>query len=52
MRVYDELDNLQQLNDMESNKIINQEDQVLLFKGSNNSTNVSVTGLTSSSTCL
>ena len=40
---YDELD---------SNKTIDQEDQVLLAEGSNNSINVSKTGLTSTSTCL
>ena len=37
---------------MESNTIINQEDQVLLAKGSTNSTSVFATGLTSTSTCL
>ena len=49
---YDELDNSQQINDMESNTIIDQEDQVLLVEGSNNSTSVSATGLTSVRTCL
>ena len=49
---YDALDSSQQLNDMEFNKIINQENQVLLIKRSNNSTSVSTTGLTSTSTSL
>ena len=37
---------------MESNKVIDQEDQVLLAEVSNNSTSVSTTELTSTSTCL
>ena len=37
---------------MKPNKIVNQEDQVLLTKGSSNSTSVSATGLTSASTFL
>ena len=41
---YDELDNPQQLNDMKVNTITNQEDQIILAKGSNKSTSVSATG--------
>ena len=46
------LDSSQQLKDLKSNKIVNHEDQVILTKESNNSTRVSVTGLTSTSTFL
>ena len=37
---------------MEPNKIVHQEDQIILTKGSKNSTSVSVTGLTSTSTFI
>ena len=47
---YIELDNSQHLNCMEPNKIVHQEDQVLLTEGSSSSTIVSATGLTSTST--
>ena len=51
---YDELDCSQQLNGMESYKIIEQENQNLLTMGSSNSTRVSVkhNGTTSTSTFL
>ena len=49
---YDKLDGSQQLNDMELNKIVEQENQNLLTVGSSNSTSVSVkyNGKTSTST--
>ena len=47
-----ELDSSQQLNVMGLNKIIDQGDQVILTKGSSNSTSVSMTGLTRAITFL
>ena len=49
---HSELDSSQQLKDLKSNKIVDHEDQVMLTKESNNSTSVSMTGLTSTSTFL
>ena len=51
---YDELDSSQQLNGMESNKIVDQENQILLTVGSSNSTSVSLkhTGTSTLSTFL
>ena len=50
---YNELYSSQQLNGMESNKIINQENQILLIVGSSNSTSIFVNkhnGITNTST--
>ena len=48
----DELDNSQHLDDLESNKIVDHEDQVILTKDSYNSTSVSMNGLTNIHTSL
>ena len=49
---HSELDSSQQLEDLKLNKIVDHEDQVILTKKLNNSTSVSVTGLTSIVTFL
>ena len=49
---YGELDSSPQLIDMKSNKIVNEENQILLYMGSSNSTSVSATELTNTCTCL
>ena len=46
------LESSPQIIDMKLNKIVNQENQILLHMGSSNSTSVSATELTSTSTCL
>ena len=49
---HDELDSSPQLIDMKPNKIVNQENQILLHMGSSNSASVFTTQLTSTSTRL